>query len=496
MKALANYVEGRWVEAAGEEFSSLNPATGEVVATARAGTPADVDGAVSAARRAFDRGDWPRTRAAHRAAALLALADALERREKEAGELIADEMGKPVRVARGREVGGAVDRLRYFAGAARNLEGRFVPAPPDSIWDMEIPEPIGVAALVIPWNDPIDLAVRKLGAALAVGCTTVLKPSEVTPASTSLLVEVIDETGVLPPGVVNLVQGAGRPTGEALVSHPGVNKISFTGSTATGKAIMRLAAENLTKVSLECGGKSAAIVFADTDLERCLDALAYGAFMYSGQSCTACTRLIVEEPVYQQIIEGLSERIASMPMGDPRQESVLVGPMASAAQYRKAVDYLRVGFEEGGTAVIGGEEGSPDDLYLPPTVFAGLPLESRLVQEEIFGPIVTIHPFTEVDEAVRLAGSTRFGLGSSVWSGDLSRALQVARRVDVADMWVNGYYLRHAETSFGGRHLSGIGRELGPLGVEEYVAWKRVCIDTRPGFHLKEWFEGSTGFDG
>lgn len=494
---LRNYIDGAWVDVEVERFESTDPATGALVATAPVSDAAGVDAAVSAARRAADGRVWSDRRAAERANALSALADALGEREREAGELIAREMGKPVRVARGREVAGAIDRFRFFAGAARLLDGRFVGAPPSDIWDVEIPEPVGVAALIVPWNDPIDLLARKLGAALAAGCSVVVKPSELTPASTAFVVELADTTGAFPPGVVNLVHGPGEPTGAALVAHQGVDKVAFTGSTETGIRIMRSAAERLARVTAECGGKAPAIVFADADLGRCLDALTYGAFMYSGQSCTAATRLIVEDAMYDEVIEGIVQRSAALPMGDPMDPETLIGPMASRAQYERALKYIGVALEDGAKAVLGGDEGDTDDLYLSPTVLVDVPTDSRVLHEEVFGPVLVVDRFSDETEALALANSTRYGLGGSVWTREISRALRVARRLDVADVWVNGYYLRHAETTFGGRHLSGVGRELGLRGIEEYVSWKRVCIDTRSDeFHLKTWFERGEDFRG
>jgi acyl-CoA reductase-like NAD-dependent aldehyde dehydrogenase len=494
---LRNYVGGSWVTSLAPTFVSTNPMNGETVATAPASDAGDVDAAVRAAREAVDSRVWSDLRAADRAIALNALADALQARERDAGELIAREMGKPIRIARGREVGGAIDRLRYFAGAARALDGRFVGAPPSSLWDMEIPEPVGVAALIIPWNDPIDLLIRKLGAALAAGCAVVIKPSELTPASTAMVVELADELGVFPSGVLNMVHGPGSPTGEALVDHPQVDKVAFTGSTATGITIMRRAAERLARVSMECGGKAPALVFADADLTRALDALTYGAFMYSGQSCTACTRLIVADEVYDEVVDGIVERSRAMPTGDPMDPAMLIGPMASQGQYDKARRFIEVARADGAKVLLDGEAESQDGLFLAPTILAEVPLTSAVVQEEVFGPVLVVHRVADEAEAVAIANATRFGLGASVWTGDASRSLRVARALDFADVWVNGYYLRHAETTFGGRHQSGLGRELGIHGIEEYVSWKRVCIDTRTEpFHLKTWFEEGQDFRG
>lgn len=489
-----NYIDGTWIDGTGPRFESVNPATGQVLASASVSGPDEVAAAVSAARRAFDTGGWRWRKGADRARALLALADLLESRTDAIGELIAREMGKPVRVARAREVEGAVDKLRYYAGAARMLEGRVTGSTIPEIWDMELPEPVGVAALIIPWNDPVDLAVRKLGAALAAGCTTVVKSSEITPASTAALIEAVHDCGAFPPGVVNLLHGPGEPTGDALVGCTGVDKISFTGSTATGIAIMRRAAERLTKVSLECGGKLPALIFPDADLARCLDAVTYGAFMYAGQSCTACTRLIVHRSIHDKVVEGVVQRSRKLSVGDPLDPSVLVGPMASRRQYDKTVQYIRHGIEEGGRAAFGGVPREPGrSLYLEPTILVDLPPESRVAREEVFGPVLAVHSFEEESQALAIANNTPYGLGGSIWTQDVSRALRLARRLDVADIWINTHYIRNVETSFGGRHLSGIGRELGMAGVEEYLTWKRLCIDTRSSFHLKDWFESEAG---
>lgn len=493
MRSVKNYVDGAWVDPNTEHFQSFNPTTGGAFASAPASDADAVDAAARAARRAFDEGDWRWRKGSQRAAALLAFADALEAKAQSISELIAGEMGKPVRVNLAREVEGAVDKLRYYAGAARMLGGSVTAATAPEIWDMVLPEPIGVAALIVPWNDPVDLAVRKLGAALAAGCTAVVKSSEVTPASTAAVVEVAHETGAFPPGVINLVHGPGDSTGELLVGHPSVDKISFTGSTATGIRIMERAARRLAKVSLECGGKFPAVIMPDADLERCLDAVTYGAFMYAGQSCTACTRLIAHESVHRRVVDGVVERTKGLPIGDPLDPEVLVGPMASRKQYDKAVGYIRLGLEEGGRAAIGGDPGERKDLFLPPTVLVDVSPSARIAREEVFGPVLIIHRIRDEEEALRIANNTPYGLGGSIWSQDISRALRLARRLDVADIWVNTHYIRHVETSFGGRHLSGIGRELGMAGVEEYVSWKRLCIDTRSSFHLRDWFEGAGG---
>ncbi|MDQ4019218.1 MAG: aldehyde dehydrogenase family protein, partial [Actinomycetota bacterium] len=427
-------------------------------------------------------------RAAERAAVLLELADRLEAEARPIAELVSREMGKPIRLSLARELHGAVDKLRFFAGAARALEGSVTGASPAHLLDLTVAEPIGVCALIIPWNDPVDLAVRKLGAALAAGCTVVVKSSEETPASTEALIRLCDQLPGLPDGVVNLVHGPGRPTGEALVAHPGVDKISFTGSTTTGRRIMELASRSLKRISLECGGKAPALVFADADREKALDALAYGAFLYTGQSCTAATRILVERPIFDEFVAALAARAEALPVGDPLDEGTLIGPLVSERQLERVRPFLESVEPEGGRFVTGG---TVDGLYVAPTIVADVSPEASIMRDEIFGPIVAVFPFEGEDEAVRVANGVRYGLGASVWTSRIDRALRIVRSLAAGDIWVNTHYVRQAETPFGGWKESGIGRELGMAGVKEYLAWKRVAIDTAPDFHLKTWFEGT-----
>jgi acyl-CoA reductase-like NAD-dependent aldehyde dehydrogenase len=398
-------------------------------------------------------------------------------------------MGKPYRLTLEREVRGAVDKFRYYAGAARAIEGEVTGASPAHILDITVPNPIGVCALIIPWNDPVDLAVRKIGAALAAGCTLVVKPSEETPASTEALLRLFDDLPGLPPGVVNLVHGPGDPTGEALVAHPDVDKVSFTGSTATGRAIMRAAAGTLKRVSLECGGKAPCLVFEDCDMEKALDALSWGAFLYSGQSCTAATRIIVQRPLYDSFVEQLRQRAEAMPVGDPLSPDTLIGPLVSERQVARVRAFVDGIGEDGGTIVTGG---TIDGLYVAPTIVTGVSPDSRIAGEEVFGPVVCVFPADGEDEAVAIANDVRYGLGASVWTSDISRAIRVSRRLDAGDIWINTHYIRQSETPFGGWKESGIGRELGMAGLREYVAFKRIAMDISPEFHLRAWWDATS----
>ncbi len=457
-----------------------------MLARAPIASPEIVDRAVAAAQHAYERSDWRERRAAGRADVLLELGRRLDDRAEELARLIAAEMGKPYRLALDREVRGAADKCRYFAGAARAIEGEVTGASPAHILDITVPGPVGVCALIIPWNDPVDLAVRKLGAALAAGCTAIVKPSEETPASTDALIGLLEDLPLLPPGVVNLVHGPGDPTGSALAAHPGVDMVSFTGSTATGRRVMASAAGTLKRVSLQCSGKAPSLVFADCELDKALDALSYGAFLYGGQSCTAATRIIVERPLYDEFVARLAARAESMPVGDPLDPGTLIGPLVSQRHVARVRRLLETIAPAGGTVVSGGEV---DGLHVAPTIVAGLPADAAVASEEVFGPVVCVFAADGEDEAVALANGVRYGLAASVWTTDVNRALRVSRRLEAGDVWVNTHYLRQPETPFGGWKQSGAGRELGLAGLGEYVAHKRIAFDASPAFHLKTWWQ-------
>ncbi len=485
----AHLIDGTWVRS-GELFESYSTRDGSVLASAPTADHSIVDQAVAAARTAHDTSGWKERRAAERAAVLLEMGRRLDAAAPDIATLASTEMGKPIRLMLTREVEGAADKFRYFAGAARAIEGQVTGASPAHLLDLTVPNPVGVCALIIPWNDPIDLAVRKLGAALAAGCTAVIKPSEETPASTEALIRLFDDLPGLPAGVINLVHGPGRPTGEALVSHPEVDKVSFTGSTATGQRIMALASQSLKKVSLECGGKAPSLLFSDCDQEKALDALSYGAFLYGGQSCTAATRLIIERPIYESFVDRLRDRAVNLPLGDPLDPAVLIGPMVSQRQVERVSSYLQTVEEEGGKFLCGG---TVDGLFVQPTIVEGLGTDSRLATEEVFGPLLCVFPVDSEEEALALANGVRYGLGASVWTSDVSRALRVARQLQAGDVWINTHYVRQSETPFGGWKESGIGRELGRAGIEEYLAYQRIALDTSPEFHLKTWWEAGSG---
>jgi aldehyde dehydrogenase (NAD+) len=481
-------IAGEWF-ASGPTFESYSTSDGSLLCRAPIADAAVVDRAVAAARDAFENSGWKERRAADRANVLIELGRRLDEDAEAITRLASAEMGKPVQLMLEREVRGAADKFRYYAGAGRALEGQVTGASPAHVLDLTVPNPIGVCALIIPWNDPVDLAVRKVGAALAVGCTVVVKPSEETPASTEALFRLFDDLPGLPDGVVNLVHGPGTPTGEALVAHPDVDKVSFTGSTATGRKIMALASQTLKRVSLECGGKAPCLVFEDCYLEKALDALSWGAFLYGGQSCTAATRIIVQQPLYDTFVERLAERAQRMPVGDPLAPETLIGPLVSARQVARVKEFLDHVQDDGGTVVLGG---TVDGLHVAPTIITGVAPDSRIAREEVFGPVVCVFAADGEDEAVEIANGVRYGLGASVWTADVSRALRVGRKVNAGDVWINTHYIRQAETPFGGWKESGLGQELGMAGLREYVAFKRMAFDTLPEFHLRTWWDGLT----
>jgi acyl-CoA reductase-like NAD-dependent aldehyde dehydrogenase len=484
-----NFVDGAWTPAAsGATFESRDPATGELVAVAPQSGIDDADRAIAAARRTFDDGAWPATSGRERSAILLELARLLREEAEPLSRLVAIEMGKPIRYVRERELEPAIDRILFYASAARMIRGEVTASAPSHLLNFILKEPVGVCALITPWNDPVDLPLRKIGAAIASGCTFVLKPASDAPASSMAIFRLLERIEALPRGVANGVVGSGEVVGEALATDPRVDKISFTGGSDTGRRLMELGARTFKRVSIEAGGKAPVIVFPDANLEKAMDAVAVGIFLYAGQSCTAGSRLLLERSIRDRFLDGLIERANALQVGSPLDEATQLGPMVSRRQLDKVLGYVERGRSEGARLVLGGEQLDGEwssGFWMAPTIFDDVAPSMAIAREEIFGPVLSVIPFDTEAEALALANDNEFGLGSALWTADLDRAIRVARRLRVGDVWVNTHYVRLAESPFGGVKQSGIGRELGMEGLEAYLESKRVCIDSSPTFHIR-----------
>ncbi len=473
-------IGGRSVDAAeGLTFEVVNPATGRVIATAPQGGPEDVDRAVAAARAAFDdpKG-WSRWAAGKRGRSLAKLAALIKDHTDELAWLESRNVGKPISGARG-EVTGASLVFDYYAGAANKIFGQTIPVSKPGL-DLTLREPIGVVGLIVPWNFPILMASWKVAPALAAGNTAILKPASYSPLTAIRLGELALEAGI-PEGVLNVVTGPGGSAGAALAGHPGVGKIAFTGETTTGQEIMRLASGNIKKISLELGGKSPNIVFADADLEKFARESPSSVFDNTGQDCCARSRILVERSARERVVELFAEATRNVKVGDPADAATEMGTLVSFKQRDRVMEYIEIGLGEGATLVLGGE--APDDpaladgAYLMPTVFDGVDNDMRIAREEIFGPVVSIIPFDTEEEALRLANATPYGLSGSIWSRDIGKALRAAKALQAGVISVNSNSSVHTEAPFGGYKMSGIGRELGMGALDLSPETKNVFID-------------------
>ncbi len=478
--AIRMVIGGESVEAAdGQTFDIVNPADGTVVATAPLGGREDVDRAVAAAQAAFEeRKGWASWAAGKRGRTLAKFAALIKANTEELARLESRNVGKPISGARG-EVTGASLVFDYYAGAANKIFGQTIPVSKPGL-DLTLREPIGVVGLIVPWNFPILMASWKVAPALAAGNTAVLKPASYSPSTAIRLGELALEAGI-PPGVLNVITGPGGTAGASLAAHPGVGKVAFTGETTTGQEIMRLAAGNIKKVSLELGGKSPSIVFADADLEKFARESPYSVFDNTGQDCCARSRILVERSVHEQVVERFAEATRKIVVGDPADDATEVGTLVSFKQRERVQDYIEIGLGEGAQVVIGGEPPSDPTLaggaYLLPTVFDGVDNDMRIAREEIFGPVVSVIPFDSEEEALRLANATPYGLSGSIWSRDIGKALRAAKALQSGVISVNSNSSVHTEAPFGGYKQSGIGRELGMAALDLYTETKNVFID-------------------
>lgn len=475
-------IRGQWVEStSGKTFETIDPSCGQVLARVAEGESEDINRAVAAARKAFESGAWPRLTPSQRGRLLWKLADLIEEHADELALLETLDNGKPIKYSRSIDVPLTADHFRYFAGWASKLEGETIPVSVPNMLTYTLREPLGVVGQIIPWNFPLQMAAWKLAPALACGNTVVLKPAEQTPLTALRLGELICEAG-FPRGVVNIVPGFGETAGAALAEHPDVDKIAFTGSTEVGKKILRASADNLKKVTLELGGKSPNIIFPDADIRFAVRGAINAIFFNQGQVCTAGSRLFVHKSIYGQVVSELSNAANKMKLGAGIDPSTELGPLISQAQLERVQGYIEAGKREGASPTAGGERPDPEQFpgyFLQPTVFEQVTDEMTIAREEIFGPVVVVLPFEDLDEVATRANKSIYGLAAGVWTNDVRNVHEMATILKAGVVWVNTYNMFDAAAPFGGYKQSGYGREMGHAVLDAYTQTKTVWVNLR-----------------
>jgi acyl-CoA reductase-like NAD-dependent aldehyde dehydrogenase len=467
-------IGGKWVPAkSGKTFETINPANEEVLALVAEGDKADVDEAVKVGRMAYEEGKWPSIGPHQRARYLFKIADLIETHADELATLETLNNGMAISLARGM-VAGAAEVFRYYGGWSSKIYGETNPSDP-SMFNYTLREPVGVCGQIIPWNGPIAMFAWKIAPALACGNVSILKPAEQTPLTALRLGELVLEAGV-PEGVVNIITGFGETAGAAIASHPHIDKVAFTGSTEVGKLILQASTGNLKRVSLELGGKSPNVIFADADLESAVSASMFGFCMLSGQVCCAGTRVFVQQDFQQTFVDALTRYTSKFKASDPLDPKTTVGPLVSKEQFNRVKSYLELGKKEGATPALGGEVGTGKGYFVDPAIFTGVKNNMRIAQEEIFGPVASVIPFKDENDAVLQGNDTTYGLAAAVWTNDVSRAHKVARALKAGTVWVNCYNNIDPISPFGGYKQSGIGRELGKYAIDLYTQIKSVWM--------------------
>ncbi|SCB69431.1 aldehyde dehydrogenase DhaS [Bacillus mycoides] len=470
------YVNGSFVESAsGKTFKTPNPATGETLAIVAEAGREDIHKAVVAARMAFDEGPWSRMSTAERSRLMYKLADLMEEHKEELAQLETLDNGKPIRETLAADVPLAIEHMRYYAGWATKIVGQTIPVSGE-YFNYTRHEAVGVVGQIIPWNFPLLMAMWKMGAALATGCTIVLKPAEQTPLSALYLAELIEEAG-FPKGVVNIVPGFGETAGQALVNHPLVDKIAFTGSTPVGKQIMRQASESLKRVTLELGGKSPNIILPDADLSRAIPSALSGVMFNQGQVCCAGSRLFIPKKMYDNVMADLVLYSKKLNQGAGLNPETTIGPLVSEEQQKRVMGYIEKGIAEGAEVLCGGNKPFDQGYFVSPTVFADVNDEMTIAKEEIFGPVISALPFNDIDEVIDRANKSQFGLAAGVWTENVKTAHYIASKVRAGTVWVNCYNVFDAASPFGGFKQSGLGREMGSYALNNYTEVKSVWIN-------------------